>query len=564
MHSPPPLRIVFCWHMHQPFYRDAEDRHYHLPWVYLHGIKEYTDMAVVLERTPGARAVVNFVPSLLEQLDEYAQNIRAYLDGRAESMRDPLLDLLATDPPYTTEQRGTILKACFRLQHERNLHRYPAYSRLWRWAEACREAPDSRHLSDAYFSDLLIWYHLGWLAETMREVDYTARRLFAKERGYSREDRRDLLVSIGALLAEVPARYRRLQQDGIVELSTTPYAHPILPLLLDFHSARETVPDALLPAHNYPSGSERAKEHIRLAHDYHARIFGQPARGCWPSEGAVSNESLGLLADAGFSWCATGEGILHHSLACNIREQCPDALYRPWLAGSGERRLACFFRDDHLSDLIGFQYKNWHTGDAVANFMHELQSIRERTRHLPHPVVSIIMDGENAWEHYHENGIPFLSQLYATLAESPDFQLTTFSEYLAECEDMPRLESMVAGSWVYGNLSTWIGDSAKTRAWELLVEAKRVYDEKWEGLDEERREAARAQLRICEGSDWFWWFGDYNPSDAVRDFDRLYRQHLRRLYALLGQRAPAELDAAISQGGGNAEDGGTMRRGGMA
>ncbi len=561
MTAPRPLNVIFYWHMHQPFYRDANDGNYHLPWVYLHAMKEYTDMAVVLAQVKGARAVVNYVPSLTAQLDEYSQNIHAYLNGTASTMHDPLLDALVAAPPYSETQRAFLLQSCFRLEHSNNLHRYPAYGRLWDLAEHCRTHPDQAYLSDDYFSDLMVWYHLGWLAETSRETHYVARRLFEKARGFTLQDRRDLLSLIAALIAEVPMLYCALHDKGVIELSTTPYAHPIIPLMLDFNTARETVPDAMIPARAYPHATARAVEHIELAQASHRDYFGHAAAGCWPAEGAVSDATLGLLADADFDWCATGEGILHHSLACNVREDAPEALYQPWLSGDGERRLPCFFRDDHLSDLIGFQYKTWDTYDAVANFMHELSQIRERTQGMDAPVVSIIMDGENAWEHYYHNGIPFLTALYQAVANDANYRMTTFSDYLTTCPPPARLESLTAGSWVYGNLSTWIGDRAKTKGWELLIDAKVAYDAAIDALDKTAQDAAAEQLRICEGSDWFWWFGDYNPSGVVQDFDRLYRQHLRKLYALLGLSSPESLDHSISLGGGDAEDGGAMRRG---
>jgi alpha-amylase/alpha-mannosidase (GH57 family) len=193
--------------------------------------------------------------------------------------------------------------------------------------------------------------------------------------------------------------------------------------------------------------------------------------------------------------------------------------------------------------------------------MQELAGIRHRTQGMKNPVVSIIMDGENAWEHYHENGMPFLIDLYQSIAEHEDYELTTFSDYLADAPATEKMKRLVPGSWVYGNLSTWIGDKAKTRGWELLIEAKQAYDKVFPSLTEPQQEAASEQLRICEGSDWCWWFGDYNPGAAVRDFDQLYRQHLKKLYLLIGLPTPTSLDENISKGGGDAEGGGTMRRG---
>jgi len=559
-----PLSVIFYWHMHQPFYREADTGRYHLPWVYLHAMKDYTDMAEILSQLPGARAVMNYVPSLTVQINDYAEQLKSFLDGSCSDLNDPLLAALAHKPGKLKKKvRSFILKSCFRLNHERNMHRYPAYSRLWNMAEHAKTNKATDYLGERFYSDLVTWYHLAWLGETVRQRNFVARRLIEKATGFTYQDRRDLLTLIASLLAEIPHTHQRLIESGKLELTTTPYAHPIIPLMLDFNTALETVPDALIPDEPYPSGRERALDHIHLAQSSHAELFGHPARGCWPAEGAVSQQTLALLGQSGFDWCATGEAVLHHSLKFNLREQQGNRdLYHPWLVGDGDEQIACFFRDDRLSDLIGFEYSRWDTHDAVNNFMHELAGIRHRTQGMEAPVVAIIMDGENAWEHYHENALPFLVQLYQSITEHDDYVLTTFSDYLDKHPANEKLEKLTAGSWVYGNLSTWIGDRAKTRAWELLIEAKKAFDASINTLEPGRQQEALEQLRICEGSDWCWWFGDYNPGEAVRDFDQLYRRHLKKLYTLLGCDAPASLDEPISQGGGNAEGGGTMRRGG--
>jgi len=547
--------------MHQPFYRDAVSGQYSLPWVYLHAIKEYTDMAAVLEQVPGARAVVNFTPSLVAQIDDYSRRIKKWLKDEG-ALPDPLLAaLVSKDGSFDPEMRQHLLTTCFQLNHEQNMHRYTAYSRLWHLAEHARHHDGSAYLGPNYFTDLVTWYHLGWLAETERRQNFVARRLIEKGKDFTCQDRYELLSLIACLLENVTSRYRKLAEAGKIELSTTPYAHPILPLMLDFRTARETVPDAQIPDEPYPGGEARAIDHIECGKRAHSRAFGHMARGCWPAEGAVSEDTFRLLNQAGFDWCATGESLLHHSLGYNLREHYgANDLYQPWLVSDGQ--LVCFFRDDKLSDLIGFEYSRWDTADAVANLMHELAGIHHRTRGMKAPVAAIIMDGENAWEHYHENGVPFLSSLYQSLAEHPDYELTTFSAYLSRPLKRQRLDKVVPGSWVYGNLATWIGDPAKTRGWELLIAAKKAFDKARQAarLGPDQLAAAEEQLRICEGSDWCWWFGDYNPGKAVRDFDRLYRQHLAKLYDLLGMPAPHSLTAAISEGGGDAEGGGTMRR----
>jgi len=559
-----PLSVVFYWHMHQPFYCEADTGNYHLPWVYLHAMKDYTDMAEILSQLPRAKAVINYVPSLTAQIEDYAAHLREFLNGETTDLNDPLLAALAhKSGEFNSDERSYLLEACFRLNHERNMHRYPAYSRLWNLAEHAKNSEALDYLGDNFFTDLVTWYHLAWLGETVRSRNFVARRLIEKARDFSYQDRRDLLSLITTLLSDIPATHRRLVEAGKIELTTTPYAHPIIPLMLDFNTARETVEDALIPDESYPGGRERALDHIALARSSHEKLFGHIPSGCWPAEGAVSEDTLKLLGSSGFQWCATGESVLHHSLKYNLREQQGNRdLYHPWLVGEGEEQITCFFRDDRLSDLLGFEYSRWNMQDAINNFMHELANIRHRTKGMEAPVVSIIMDGENAWEHYHENALPFLTNLYQTIIEHEEYELTTFSEYLNNNTATEKLEHLVSGSWVYGNLSTWIGDHAKTRGWELLIEAKKAYDLYIGKLSPEQQEAANEQLRICEGSDWCWWFGDYNPGSVVRDFDQLYRRHLRKLHLLLGSPIPPSLEESISVGGGDAEGGGTMRRGG--
>ena len=559
-----PLSVIFYWHMHQPFYCEADTGNYHLPWVYLHAMKDYTDMAEILSQLPRAKAVINYVPSLTVQIEDYAAHLREFLNGDTKSLNDPLLAALAhKSGEYSKEERNFLLEACFRLNHERNMHRYADYSRLWNMAEHAKNSNGLSYLGDSFFSDLVTWYHLAWLGETVRSRNFVARRLIEKAREFSYQDRRDLLSLITTLLSDIPATHRRLVKAGKIELTTTPYAHPIIPLMLDFNTARETVGDALIPDEPYPGGRERALDHIALARSSHEKLFGNIPAGCWPAEGAVSEDTLKLLGSSGFQWCATGESVLHHSLKYNLREQQGNRdLYHPWLIGEDDEQITCFFRDDRLSDLLGFEYSRWNMQDAINNFMHELANIRHRTKGMDAPVVSIIMDGENAWEHYHENALPFLTNLYQSIIEHDEYELTTFSDYLENNKASEKLEHLVSGSWVYGNLSTWIGDSAKTRGWEILIEAKKAYDIHIDQLSPEQQEAANEQLRICEGSDWCWWFGDYNPGPVVRDFDQLYRRHLKKLHQLLGSPVPPSLGENISQGGGDAEGGGTMRRGG--
>jgi len=557
------LQVVLCWHMHQPQYRDLISGNYTQPWTYLHAIKDYTDMAAHLEAVPNAQAVINVVPVLFEQLADYGRQITGFLTDGA-SIRDPLLvALVQTALPVGPDERILLMRACLRANEQRMIQRFPVYQRLASIARTAIERHEFiQYLHESYFSDLLMWYHLAWIGETVRRSDARVQRLMDKGEQYSLHDRRELLAIIGELISGLVARYRRLSDAGQVELSVTPYAHPILPLLLNPGSARESIPEALLPRQpQYPDGAIRARWHVDQGLAAFERDFGFRPRGCWPSEGAVSNDSLQLLGAAGFGWAATGETVLSNSLRASGAELPSHKaawLYQPYRIGSSG--VSCFFRDDTLSDLIGFTYSTWHADDAVANLVHQLEEIATTCRGRPDRIVSIILDGENAWEHYPENGYYFLSALYRRLSDHPKLALTTFSRYLAQHRAAP-MPSVTAGSWVYGTLSTWIGDVDKNRGWDMLIDAKQVYDQKAPTLTPKEREAAERQLAICEGSDWFWWFGDYNPEDAVSNFERLFRQHLTNLYQLLHVEPPEYLAHVFAHGHGAPTHGGTMRPG---
>lgn len=562
------LPVVFCWHMHQPQYWDPERGVYHLPWTYLHAAKDYVDMAAHLAAVPEAKAVVNFAPILLEQLDDYARQVQTFLTTGAP-IRDPILDALAQPIlPVDPERRMHLIRACLRANERRLINRFPGYRRLVSLVKVIeKDDPECTYLNDQFLADLLVWYHLAWLAENVRRNDPRVKQWELKQNRYTYEDRRGLVALIGELVGSVIPRYRELAESGQIELSVSPYAHPIVPLLIDLKSAREAMPGVHLPAADvYPDGVNRSKWHTERGLEVFEKFFGFRPQGCWPSEGAVSGPTLELMGTFGFRWCATGEQVLRRTLNAEGNARA-NVVHRPFsLTPNGP---ACFFRDDGLSDLVGFTYSEWHADDAVGNLVHHLENIATSCAHDRNAVASIIMDGENAWEYYPENGYYFLAALYQRLSNHPRLQLTTFSEVLRSGVKPERLARLVSGSWVYGTFSTWIGDKDKNHAWEMLGEAKSVYDQVMRSgsFPSDRRAAVDQQLAICEGSDWFWWFGDYNPAEAVADFDRLFRIHLQRLYILLDQRPPGYLAHALSRGRGTsasastAESGGVMRRG---
>jgi alpha-amylase/alpha-mannosidase (GH57 family) len=559
------LHLILCWHMHQPDYRVSGTGEFRLPWTYLHALKDYSDMVAHIEAEPRARAVFNFVPVLLDQLEDYADQLTT------GNFRDPLLRMLAREDfgGLTQAERDLILDCGFRCGHEQMVAPYPYYKRLHELYDQV-EKFDGRaleYLSGQYMEDLVTWYHLVWIGETVCRNDPLPVRLMAKGEGFDLGDRRALLDLVARVVNGLIPRYRALAESGRIEISSTPHTHPIAPLLIEFQAAREAWPDVVLPrAHHYPGGSGRVALHIRSAIESHARRFGQAPAGFWPAEGGISNAVVRQFSQAGVKWTASGGTVLANSLkhAGQNVDVAADYLYRPYRLEGVDNGPVCFFRDDKLSDLIGFEYSRWHGADAVAHFIGELERIHNEAGD-EEAVVSVILDGENAWEYYPYNGFYFLSGLYAALADHPFVRMTTFSEYLAGADrkQIGSLSGLTAGSWVYGTFSTWIGEPAKNMAWDMLCDAKRTLDKIDASgvLGDAGRAAVYQQLAVCESSDWFWWFGDYNPGHAVASFDRLYRDNLKRLYRLLGVEPPPQLDQPICRGEGKeAEAGGTMRR----
>lgn len=574
----PKLCLNLYWHMHQPDYRDIVSNEYVLPWTYLHAIKDYSDMAYHLEANPAARVSFNFVPILLEQLEDYSQQFKQ------NDIRDPLLALLVEQnlADISREQCHLIVQSCFKSHHEKMLSPFPHYQRLlhiYQLVEPMTSNDDFHYLTAQYKADLLVWYHLAWCGESLRRNNKVVQFLMTKGVLFSQEERQQLFDVIAETITQLIPRYKALMDSKQIEISTTPYYHPILPLLLDFRSTLDAMPDALLPENTkYPSGQSRAVAHVVSAQKSHALHFGVAPRGMWPAEGGVSYAALSLMAEHGVEWAATGQAVLANSL---VKSQLSVAdkneyLYQPYRITNGEHDILCFFRDDQLSDKIGFEYAKMNASDAVSDFINTLESIQQESTpdgtDNKAKVVSVILDGENAWEYYPYNGYYFLSELYAALANHPDIEMTTFSdivdlyqssEYKIKGLSAPVLPQVAAGSWVYGTFSTWIGSKDKNLAWDLLCAAKKTYDKvlSSNSLNADQLAACERQLAICEGSDWFWWFGDYNSSDSVASFDQLYRRNLINLYTLLQQPVPAMLHIAISAGGGDADNAGTMRRG---
>ncbi|MBS1190773.1 MAG: hypothetical protein H6R10_2565 [Rhodocyclaceae bacterium] len=546
--------LAFLWHMHQPDYRHPETGEFVLPWVLLHAIKDYADMAGHLERHPQVRCTVNFVPVLLDQLEDYADQ---FATGQ---WRDPLLYIAAHEDPdrLSDSDRRWLLNMAFRCHAPTMLEPFAPYRRLRDLEVFIRRHGGAglEYLSGHYFADLATWFLLAWTGETLRREGTTIPALIARGDRFTLADRECLLAALAGAVRRLIPRYRALEERGQIELSCTPGTHPLAPLLIDFGSAREAWPDCPLPgAPEYPDGRARVAVHLEQARHSHQERFGRVPTGLWPAEGALSTPFLEQVSAAGFTWTASSLGVLRNSAG---EKASP---YRPWRVPAGTAdNLTLFFRDERLSDLIGFEYARWHGRDAARHFVDQAEAI---VRAEPDALIPVFLDGENAWEYYPYNAWYFFEELYTLLTEHPEIRTTTLAEAAVDHRERTQpLPGLTAGSWVYGTFSTWIGNPDKNRAWDLLCEAKLCVDRALDGglLSAAEQEAVLKRLLVCESSDWFWWFGDYNPAQSVASFDTLFRDNLKALYRLLKLPTPADLDQPISRGGGPAESGGTMRR----
>jgi alpha-amylase/alpha-mannosidase (GH57 family) len=533
-----PLYIAILWHMHQPDYRDPATGILNLPWVRLHAAKDYLHMAEVLAQHPEVHVTVNFTPVLLEQLDAYAQ-------GKAEDR----LMLLSRQTSWTEEERAYLLNVGFSIHWHNVIQRYPPYWALLQRRAAALENPNE--FTDQEYRDLLAWVQLAWTDPNRLEQDEVLRRLVEKGREFTMDELELIIARHREMCAQVVPLYRKLAERGQVELTTSPYAHPVLPLLVDSAHARRATPGLPIPEPSFQA-REDVLVHLQMALECHERFFEQRPLGLWPSEGAVSQEVVEAIGAVGFQWLASDEAILGRCLGRWFQRDSqdtvtnPQALYQPYLAMIGNRPgPTLIFRDHVLSDRIGFIYQHIPGEQAAEDLIIRLQIIRRRLadEHRPY-LVSIILDGENCWDGYEHNGDVFLHSLYRRLSRSSELRTVTVSEYLRMNPPRGMLARIATGSWINGDLTTWIGDPKHIQAWSLLRDTRAflvAFETAHPDLPTSVREEAWRAIYKAEGSDWFWWYSERNISDQEALFDTLFRRYLAHVYRVLNQPIPEQL-----------------------
>lgn len=530
----PRIYLCFVWHMHQPCYKDLVSGEYRLPWTRLHGLKDYYGMVKVLGEFPQLRQTFNLVPSLLMQIEEYAT-------GKAE---EPFLRCALKPAEDLTEAEiGLILHYFFQANPIHLIGRYPRFAELHdAWKAADRNVRRASRVFNAQaLRDLQVLSQLAWFEEEFLAHDPEVRELVAKGKNYSLDDQALMGRKQIEILQRVIPVYREFAQSGQIEVSATPFYHPILPLLCDSNIAHEANPHVPLPSRfRFP---QDARLHLERSIEYVNSKIGVMPTGLWPSEGSVSDEALTIAADVGYRWAATDNGVLAKTLG---RAADPSTTYRHYRWRREGRELSMIFRDHYLSDLVGFVYSRMDAATAARDFLERIQAnCQPLLAQGRDALVPIVLDGENAWEHYYLNGRPFLRELYRRIAESDRMQAVTVSEGLSLVEG-EAFDHVAPGSWIGANFDVWIGFDEDNRAWEHLLQARETFERvPPASIAPEEYALAQEELMIAEGSDWCWWYGPHHHSDNRVEFDQLFRDHLANMYRALRLTPPDGLSRPI-------------------
>lgn len=588
------VHLTILWHMHQPQYKDPVTGEYRLPWTRLHALKDYWGMVKILEEFPRVHATFNVVPLLAEQIEEYASG----------QFKEPWFEIAFADAASLTfDQKLAALERAFQV-NDLFLQRWPRFGELKARLQSSGAQSCAAHWNIGEWRDLQVLSQLAWMDEEYLQKDPAVRGLSEKGSGFTEDDKAILLDKQHEILEAVLPIYRAAAARGQIEISTTPYYHPILPLLCDSDIASVSNPHTPrpAPAFRYP---QDAREQLLRAREFHERTFGQKPAGLWPSEGSVSDQALEIAMELGFKWFATDEGVLGRTKSIGFWRDAsgyPDngaELYTPWRLRRNGREMTGFFRDHYISDLAGFVYSRMGAQAAAEDLHRRIRSIGQREPYGRTATVSVILDGENAWEYYPENGRQFLREFYRRVEQDHDIAAYTMSEAIEAAPDQPVLEGIFPASWINANFDVWIGHDEDVRAWDLLRDARVAYENAVEraGLKGKRLPSAvaaalpkpaavkRAQdknaaqleaafsplgsvqnrgaelesaetaklaqafesVLAAEGSDWCWWYGPEHASQNDADFDALYRKHLSEIYRVLGEPAPDALAHPIKR-----------------
>jgi len=537
------LSIAFYWHMHQPIYQLTADGGYLMPWVRLHAVKDYLDMALWTKKFDNLRLNFNYVPALLDSLIEYAQ--QGAHDIHSKLTVTPVEEL-------TREDKIFILNNFFDANYQTMILQNEEYHRLYQKVQT-EYVTDVDVLTNQEYSDLMALFNLTWTDSSFKTTNKELKRLVKKGKNYTLEDRIQIIDIHREIISKLIPTLRKLVEKNKIEITTSPYYHPILPVLLDYKSVKKnSMPEDDIS--NLKTELD-AKIQTKMALDRMEELFGKRPRGIWPSEHCVSKKTLELFSSLGVEWSISDEGVLANSINFEFEHDFKGYLNEPYHLlktynyKSKNSDIKMIFRDSTIPNLIGFEYQN-HNPIATANDLYDrIKVIQSKILSSPDSehLLTIALDGENCWENYLEDGASFLKTLYTLITEDETLETVLISDYLDKAKEHKPLNKIASGSWINRNFKLWIDEPVKDLAWSYLRRVRKDFSNfvKREPLNP-NIELARKELFICEGSDWFWWYGEPNDSGKDNIFDFLFRTHLKNIYRYLDLDTPKYLDEPLS------------------
>lgn len=524
--------------MHQPVYQLSPEGDYLMPWTRLHAVKDYLDMVTILDNFKDIKLNFNVVPVLLD----------AFIDYGEKGLHDLHSRLTVTDiKDLTEDDKEFILNNFFDSNYRTMILPYEEYNRLFQKRQTMAEA-DISAFSEQEYSDLMALFNLAWFDPSYKNEYIALKKLFKKGKGYTLEDRQNIIEIQRDIIRRIIPAYRKYVEDGKIEITTSPYYHPILPILLDIGSIKIANKEGLPVDLKMPLD---AKMQTVAALDRIEELTGKRPRGIWPSEHCVSPKELDMFKEAGAEWSISDEGILSESINFEFVRDFKGYLEEPYhLLKSYEYKngLKMVFRNSLFSNLIGFEYPNYDSVLAANDLYDRIKVMQSKLLSSPdeNHILTIAMDGENCWENYPNDGINFLKTLYELIEKDESLETVLISDYLDREKNHKPLKNIASGSWINRNFKLWIDEPLKNLAWNYL---KQVRDDFSKYVKENpynpNIELARRELFIAEGSDWFWWYGEPNDSGRDNIFDYIFREHLKNIYLYLGLEAPEYLDTPL-------------------
>ena len=540
------LSVAFVWHFHQPNYQTQPNGIRLMPWARLHAIKDYLDMLLMLDKFPNLKLNFSIVPALIDTIEDYANN-----DGHDIHSK---LTITPTEE-LTDDDKLYILNYFFDANYENLISKNPRYNELYNKRYSNSEI-GINDFSLQEYADIMMLFNLVWFDPIWKKVYPELKEFEDKGSNYNLEDRKKLIDLNRKIIKQIIPTFKKYQDDGRIEILTSPYNHPILPILINPKDLKTPFLKHQLPDCKI-SLIVDVKEQIKMAFEKIKNTFGKEPQGFWPSEHCISQKTLDVLANLGIKWVITDESVLSNSLKKEFvrdfrgcyedpYDVCSLYLYKT----NQDKEIDIIFRDSVIPNLIGFEYPHHDSVLCANDLFDRIKTVHDKLKNSPDKkhLLTIAMDGENSWESYPEDGSIFLERLYSLINDDKNIKTVLISDFINQNKKIEKpLKKVAPGSWVNQEFQLWIAEPTKNLAWKYLVQTRNDLKEaeKSGRLTKEQIKAARSEIYIAEGSDWFWWYGEPNNSGQDHIFDFMFREHLKNVYTIIEKPIPSYLEMPL-------------------